>query len=162
MEAATVPAASTAGTDSVEQSPGPMEGAQKPLELILARNLLTSVSTPAFLVDSAGNLIFYNEAAGALLGIPFEEAGKMDPKEWGTRFGPFGTDGERIPIDELPLTVALRHGRPAHATFRIRSAEGDEHDIEVSALPIEAEKGPSGAMAIFWPAEERANGEAVR
>jgi PAS domain-containing protein len=136
-----------------------MEGAQKPLELILARNLLTSISTPAFLVDSAGTLIFYNEAAGALLGIPFEEAGRMEPHEWGTRFGPYGEDGERIPFEELPLTTALRHGRPAHATFRIRSAEGEDREIEVSALPIEAEEGPSGAMAIFWPAPERgANG----
>ena len=41
--------------------------AQKPLELILARNFLTSLSTPAFLVDESGALIFYNEAAGALL-----------------------------------------------------------------------------------------------
>jgi len=139
---------------------GPMEGAQKPLELILARNLLTSISTPAFLVDSGGALMFYNEAAGALLGIPFEEAGRMEPEEWGTRFGPFGKDGERIPFEELPLTIALRSGRPAHANFRIRSAEGDERDIEVSALPIEAEEGPSGALAIFWPVDERrANGE---
>src|SRR4051812_36033699 len=45
---------------------------QKPLELILARNFLTSLSTPAFLVDRSGALIFYNEAAGAMLGISFE------------------------------------------------------------------------------------------
>jgi PAS domain-containing protein len=131
-----------------------MEGAQKPLELILARNLLTSIATPAFLVDEAGDLLFYNEAAGALLGIPFEEAGRMGAQEWGTRFGPFGSDGKRIPFEELPLTIALRHGRPSHASFRIRSAQGEEHDIEVSALPITAEKGPSGAMAIFWPIDE--------
>ena len=29
---------------------------QKPIELILARNLLSSLSTPAFLVDNAGEL----------------------------------------------------------------------------------------------------------
>ena len=50
---------------------------QKPLELILARNLLTSLSTPAFLVDESGALIFYNEAAGAMLGISFEEQGRL-------------------------------------------------------------------------------------
>jgi PAS domain-containing protein len=47
---------------------------QKPLELILARNFLTSLSTPAFLVDRTGALLFYNEAAGALLGSSFEES----------------------------------------------------------------------------------------
>jgi PAS domain-containing protein len=135
-----------------------VEGAQKPLELILARNLLTSISTPAFLVDSGGMLLFYNEAAGALLGMPFEEAGQMRAEDWGTRFGPFGSDGKRIPFDELPLTVALREGRPAHSSFQIRSVDGDEHDIEVSALPISADR-ISGAMAIFWRShDDRANG----
>ena len=132
-----------------------MASAQKPLELILARNLLTSISTPAFLVDADGVLVFYNEAAGALLGIPFEEAGRMEPKEWGSRFGPVDSDGQRIPLDELPLTVALREGKPAHSSFRIRSAEGDDHDIEVSALPISADE-ISGAMAIFWLREDDA------
>jgi PAS domain-containing protein len=141
---------------------GSMEGSQKPLELILARNLLTSISTPAFLVDARGVLVFYNEAAGALLGLPFEEVGRMGPEEWGSKFGPFGEKGERIPFDQLPLTIALRDGKPAHAKHRIRSAEGDEHDIEVSALPISAEE-TSGAMAIFWPANAGpGNGESKR
>jgi PAS domain-containing protein len=134
------------------------ESAQKPLELILARNLLTSISTPAFLVDASGVLLFYNEAAGALLGIPFEEAGRMGPDEWGTRFGPVGPDGTPIPIDRLPLTIALREGRPSHAAFRIHAADGVERQIEVSALPIAADE-TSGAMAIFWPTEELAESQ---
>ena len=112
--------------------------AQKPLELILARNLLTSISTPAFLVDAEGVLLFYNEA------------------------GPFTSNAQPIPLEELPLTIALREGRPAHSAFRIRSAAGDEHDIEVSAFPIAAAE-TSGAIAIFWPADVRAeDGEATR
>ncbi|MGH2961634.1 MAG: PAS domain-containing protein [Solirubrobacterales bacterium] len=139
-----------------------MDGAQKPLELILARNLLTSLSTPAFLVDHAGMMLFYNEAAGALLGVPFEEAGQMEAEDWGTRFGPFTSDGKPIPLEELPLTIALREGRPAHAALRIRSVRGDEHDIEVSALPIAAEE-TTGAMAIFWPVDRSGpNWEATR
>ncbi len=128
-----------------------MESSQKPLELILARNLITSISTPAFLVDEAGTLVFYNEAAAALLGMSFEEAGKMHADQWGEQFGPFDGEGKRIPLEELPLTIALREGRPAHSKFRIRSASGVSHDIEVSAMPISASAGPSGAMAIFWP-----------
>ncbi len=54
---------------------------QHPLELILARNLLTSIATPAFLVSSDGAMLFYNEGAGALLGVPFEETGRMDPDD---------------------------------------------------------------------------------
>jgi len=128
--------------------------AQKPLELILARNLMSSLSTPAFLVDEEGILVFFNEAAGALLGKRFEEVGKMGPGEWGNVFGPFDTGGRLIPFEELPLTVALRKGRPAHSAFRIRSLDGRDHDIEVSAMPIVTTGGSRGAMAIFWPVED--------
>jgi PAS domain-containing protein len=123
---------------------------QKPLELILARNLLTSLSTPAFLVDESGALIFYNEAAGALLGISFEESGRMPAQEWSHAVGPFGDEGTPIPIEELPTTKALRQGRPAHGGFTVRSVRGDEYEIESTALPIVAEGGQEGAMIFFW------------
>ena len=128
-----------------------MTADQKPIELILARNLMSSLSTPAFLVDDAGMLVFFNEAAGALLGKRFEEIGKMDAEEWGGTFGPFDEKGEQIPFDELPLTIALRDGHPAHSKFQIRSMDGQEHAIEVSAMPIVTSSGSRGAMAIFWP-----------
>ena len=53
---------------------------QKPLELILARNLLSSISTPAFLVGEDGELLFFNDAAAAMLGRRFEETGAMSPR----------------------------------------------------------------------------------
>jgi PAS domain-containing protein len=128
--------------------------AQKPLELILARNLLTSISTPAFLVDDQAALVFYNEAAGALLGRSFEDVGRMSPEEWIAIHGPFGEDGKPMALDDLPTTRAIRNGRPAHALFRIRSATGAEHQIESSAFPIVAsEEGSSGAMIFFWPTD---------
>jgi PAS domain-containing protein len=129
--------------------------AQRPLELILARNLLTSISTPAFLVDEKARLVFYNEAAGALLGRSFEDAGRMSPEEWISTYGPFGEDGQPIALDDLPTTRAIRDGRPAHATFRIRSAGGAERQVASSAFPIVAfERGSSGAMILFWPTDE--------
>ena len=123
---------------------------QRPLELILARNFLTSLSTPAFLVDGSGGIIFYNEAAGGLLGVSFEEFGQKPAEEWSRAVGPFGEDGEPIPIEEMPTTRALRAGRPAHGTFEIRSIRGDAHEIESTALPIVAEGGQEGAMIFFW------------
>ena len=111
---------------------------------------MTSLSTPAFLTDERGALIFYNEAAGQLLGKRFEEIGGLAERVWDV-VGPFDRSGERLPIDDLPLTLALRDGSPAHATVRIRSFTGVEHEIEVSALPIVTGHGSSGAMAFFWP-----------
>jgi PAS domain-containing protein len=132
---------------------------QKPLELILARNLLTSISTPAFLLDEGSRLVFYNESAGALLGISFEETGRMDPQDWTNTFGPFDDDGNPIGIDELAITHALRDGRPAHSRFRIHSAHGEERGIEAAAFPIIAsEQGASGAMIFFWPPGENGAG----
>ena len=131
----------------------PVEGTQKPIELILARNLMASLSTPAFLVDAGGVIVFYNEAAGSLLGVRFEEYGRAAPERWGTEFGPFDKDGEPIPYDRLPLTLALRDGRAVHDSFRIRSADGVDRQIEVSAFPIQTSGGQQGAIAIFWEVE---------
>lgn len=127
-----------------------MSTAQRPLELILARNLMTSLSTPAFLTDESGALIFYNEAAGHLLGRHFEDVRSAGTNVW-KHIGPFDGEGNRVAIEGLPLTRALRNGSPAHATLRIRTFEAGERDIEVSALPIVSAEGPRGAMAFFWP-----------
>lgn len=132
-----------------------MSRPQKPLELILARNLLTSIATPAFLVARDGTMLFYNEAAGAMLGVPFEETGRLEPDEWIGSFGPFDAEGSTIPLEELPLTKALRDGRPSHANFRIRTKTGDEYEIAASGMPmISAEHGASGAIIFFWPVDE--------
>lgn len=132
---------------------------QKPLELILARNLMSALSTPAFLVDEGGILVFYNEAAGMLLGKRFEELGKVGPQEWGALFGPFDDEDEPIPYDELPLVVAVRNGRPAHAEFKIRSTDGLLHRIEASAFPILTPHGSQGAIAVFWPTSSNGAGK---
>jgi len=133
---------------------------QKPLELILARNLLTSISTPAFLLDENSRLVFYNESAGALLGISFEETGRMEPVDWTGTFGPFDDDGKPIELDDLEITDALRGGKPAHSRFCIHSARGQEHSIEAAAFPIIAsDAGASGAMIFFWPLTDNGTGD---
>jgi len=131
-----------------------MSTTQRPLELILARNLMTSLSTPAFLTDESGALLFYNVAAGRLLGRQFEEVRSAGALVW-EQIGPLDREGAPVPIDRLPLTIALRNGSPAHASLRIRSFDGLDHDIEVSALPIVSAEGARGAMAFFWPDPEQ-------
>jgi PAS domain-containing protein len=127
--------------------------AQRPLELILARNLLSSISTPAFLVGETGALLFYNEAAAAFLGRRFEETGTLAVADWTSEFGPFGDDGNPIPNDRNPATLALRANRPYHGTFRIGAA-GGRQDVAASAIPIVGPEGSSGAIVIFWPVTE--------
>jgi PAS domain-containing protein len=123
---------------------------QRPVELILARGLMSNLTTPAFLVDVEGTLVFFNEAAGELLGLPYEAAGPMDLREFATRFAPLTQDGRPLEIAQLPLAVALRERRPVHLRFRVRSAHGDQRLIDDSAFPIVGNDGLRGAMAIFW------------
>jgi len=128
---------------------------QRPLELILARNLISSLSTPAFLANRANDIIFYNEAAGALFGRRFEESGTMPPERWLNDFGPLDERGEPIPLEEQPINIALRANRAAHARHRIRSLAGTVHDVEVSGVPIIGADGFHGAMVFFWLAQEQ-------
>ena len=48
-----------------------------PLELILARNLASILSLAAFLVDTDGEIVFFNEAAAEVIGTRFEESGAL-------------------------------------------------------------------------------------
>jgi len=127
-----------------------MAAAQHPVEIILARGFVSNLATPAFLVGADGTLVFYNEAAAHLLGVGFEETGPMPAQEWGTRFAPVGADGTELALEELPLSIALQEGRPAHREMRIHSADGEERTLEVTAFPVVGHDGQSGAIAIFW------------
>ena len=57
-----------------------------PIEIVLNRQLADCLSMPVFITDTAGNLIFYNEAAEKLLGTRFEETGEMKVETWATIF----------------------------------------------------------------------------
>jgi PAS domain S-box-containing protein len=128
--------------------------AAMPLEMIQARNLTSRLSTASFLVDRDGTLVYFNDAAAELLGISFEDAGRMEPGTWGTRFAPREPNGRELAVEELPLSIAVQSGRPGFARMRITSADGTEHDIEVSAFPIMGGDTQEGALAIFWPVTE--------
>jgi PAS domain-containing protein len=125
------------------------EREQQPLELILARNLVSIVSLAAFLVDVEGHVVFYNDAAAAIIGSPFEETGTITREQWNARLEPSDQHGAPLPFSQLPLTVALREGRPAYARFRIRGASG-LLEIEAGALPLVGPGGHHGAIAVFW------------
>lgn len=122
---------------------------------------MSALSTPAFLVDEGGLLVFFNEAAGTLLGKGFDEVGHVGPDEWGGLFGPYDGAGEAIPYEELPVVRAVRAGRPAHANFGIRTFDGRVHEVECSAFPILTAHGSQGAIAIFWPVEDGLPAEAA-
>jgi PAS domain-containing protein len=122
---------------------------EQPLELILARNLVSIVSIPALLVDVEGRIVFYNDTAADVIGSPFEEIGTMSRRDWSARYGPVDDSGAPLKARELPLAVAVREGRPAYARFRVR-AEGGLLEIEAGAIPLLGPAGYHGAIVVFW------------
>jgi PAS domain-containing protein len=122
----------------------------QPLDLILARNLMSVLETPSFMVDTDGVLVFYNDAAGALLGKRFEETGRLTREQW-NEIGPVDAAGNPIPSGDMPLTVALREGKPSHGRFNICTDERNIVEVETSAVPLISGGDFHGAMVVFWP-----------
>jgi PAS domain-containing protein len=124
---------------------------QRELILILARDLTSRLATPAFVVDQKGTLVYFNEAAEPVLGRTYAEAGELGAGEWATDWDPMDADGRPIPLEELPLGIAFREGRPAHRAMRIMGGDGVARDIEVTAFPLCARADLIlGAIAVFW------------
>ncbi len=125
---------------------------QQEVEVILARQLADYLALPIFLVDPAGNLLFYNEPAEIILGRRYAETGPMPAEEWATIFQPTDADGNPLAPDVLPLIIALRELRPAHSEFWIHGLDDRvRRRIEVTAFPLIGQaQRYLGALAIFW------------
>lgn len=126
---------------------------RKDLVLILARELAAQVASPVFIVDEEANLVFYNERAEGVLGLRFDEAGELSAQEWATKWQPEDPEEGPLPIDELPLAIAVKGQKPAHRPLLITGVDGVKRTIEVTAFPLfSRENRFVGAVAIFWEA----------
>ena len=124
---------------------------QKQLVLILARAFASNLSTPTLLADDRGYLVYYNEAAEVAVGKRFAELGEMPVDEWLDPFTPRSATGEVLPREERPTWIALHDRRPAHLRYTVRSADGVDREIEVSAFPLFAHADEFvGAAVFFW------------
>ena len=132
------------------------DSGQRDLILILARDLTSRLATAAFVVDADGTLAYFNEAAEPVLGRNYAETGELPAGGWATEWDPRNLDGTPVPLEQLPLGVAFREGRPAHMPLCIQGGDGIERNIEVTAFPLCARPDEIlGAIAVFWerPAE---------
>lgn len=127
---------------------------QREVELILVRQLAGYLTLPIFVVDPAGNLLYYNEPAERLLGLRYEETGEMPVEEWSTVFVPKDDDGHPLPPEDLPLVRALAQGSPQHGRMVIDGLDGARRALDVTALPLIGQHGRNlGALAVFWEVE---------
>jgi PAS domain-containing protein len=123
----------------------------KHLALILAREFVSNLATPTLITDDQGRLVFYNEAAEAVIGRTFAESGEMPLDEWTSSFAPRTEEGHPIPPEQRPARIALDQRRPAHTQYRVTSRDGVERQVAVTAFPLFAHADEFvGIVAIFW------------
>ena len=123
---------------------------QRNVALILARELAVNVTTPMWMWDEAGMLVYYNEPAAAVIGRPFDDVETMHLNEI-ERFQSEDLEGNRLAVEDLPSNVALREKRPAQQDLRITGFDGVKRTISVTAIPLFV-RGDQfvGTMAVFW------------
>lgn len=123
----------------------------KPIQIILARQLASSLATPILLVDIDGTLIYYNEPAEAILNQRFEETGEIAVHTWSTLFAL--ADEERKPIaeEDRPTMRALAERRPFSRTVWMQCGHRDWKHMNITAFPLIGEgRQFLGAQMIFW------------
>ncbi len=124
---------------------------QRPLPLILARELASQLATATFIADATGQLVFYNEPAEEILGRTFAEAGSMPAAEWGALFKLESLDGEPLTSEQMPAAVALMEQRPAHGRLRMTGLDGVKRTLSVTGIPLFSSRIECvGMLALFW------------
>jgi PAS domain-containing protein len=124
---------------------------QKSLALIRAREVATNLSLPIAVLDADGDIVFYNEAAEAILGDTFEAAGELSSDQWAAAFSPEREDGTPIRLHELPGGVALLERRPHHVDLFYTSIDGVRRNVALTGFPLVGRDGELfGAFTIFW------------
>ncbi len=126
--------------------------AQQPVETILVRQLAGYLSVPVLLVNPTETVIFYNEPAERILGIRFEETGRISPEEADRLVEMSDDPAATAEGVVLPVLVALRERRPAH-TRRWLRRRGDRVrlQVEITAFPlIGQDDALLGAVVMFW------------
>jgi PAS domain-containing protein len=125
--------------------------AQKHLILILARELASNLATPTLIADEQGSVVFYNEAAEAVIETPFAEMGEVGIDDFAASFSPRTPDGEPLPVEALPARIALDERRAAHVRLWITSRDGVDREVSVTAFPLFAHADEFvGIVVIFW------------
>jgi PAS domain-containing protein len=120
-----------------------------------AEQFARGLTTPVFIVDPEGNVLYYNEVAGNILGRNFADTGPISASAWTRIFSPTDEEGYPLLPDSLPLMIALNQLKPNHGTMWIQGIDNVRRHIGVTAFPIMERDGAAiGAMAIYWEIEE--------
>src|SRR6185312_6840594 len=95
---------------------------------VMPQNIRAALALPAYTTDAQGRLTFFNEAAEQFWG----RAPEIGKEKWCGSFRLFAIDGTPMPLEECPLALTLKTGKPHH---------GIEAILE----------RPDGSRAVFVP-----------
>lgn len=129
-------------------------GGPRSLPLILARELAANLATPMFLLDTAGVLVFYNDAAALLIGKPFGELDTLTGVEFGHLLQLCDLDGVPVRGRDTPAGIAYFEHRPGHRTLVATGLDGERRTVNATAYPLFGTTHElHGVVTVFWPAE---------
>jgi PAS domain-containing protein len=125
--------------------------ASRSIPLILARELAANLSTPMFLLDAAGMIVYYNEAAELLIGRTYAEVGEMTGFDFGEMLRVRDLDDNPVGGRVSPAGVAFFERRPAHQLVRMTSLDGVTREVQATAYPLfGAAEQLHGVVTVFW------------
>lgn len=125
--------------------------APKPIQLILSRQLASTLAMPILIVDTEGTLIYYNEPAEVILDQRFEETGEVPADEWTGRFAIENEERKPIAPEDRPMMMALSERRPYSRNVWMRCGHRDWRHVSITAFPLIGEAAQFlGAQMIFW------------
>jgi PAS domain-containing protein len=128
-----------------------MERKQPDLVLIVARSFATKLATPTLITDARGDLVFFNDAAGELIGRSYLDIGQLPVSGWQELFEPRTLNEEPLKVEQTPSGIAVLERRAVHDSFAFRGLDGREHRITVTAFPLFSHPDEVvGVMSIFW------------
>jgi len=125
------------------------------IEIILVRQLAGTLTTPLMIFDPHGTLLYYNEPAEPILGLRFEETGRILVDELAAIFHPTDERDQPLPLSSLPSPTVLAECRPASNRFWMQGLDGVRRHVEVTAFPLIG-RGERllGTLSLFWETEE--------
>jgi hypothetical protein len=107
-----------------------------------------------FLIDAAGTLVYFNEAAELMLGRTYGEVGPITANEFGAALQVAELDGSPMRRRDSPPGVAFFQREPAHRTLLATTLGGTRKPFEVTAYPLFGKVGEMhGVLTVFWEAK---------
>jgi PAS domain-containing protein len=122
---------------------------------LLAEAILQQNPVGFVLVNKVGQVIFVNEAASRLAWNDPQHTiidAQSAPEVWGNAED---FDGRAIPVQEWPISLALRGIKTVGKELRLRHADGSHLDLSINASPLITEGVIIGAIASFIDITER-------